>query len=310
MRVAALLAPACVGKAIIGYWGSAADKPEVSQLPEALKRGYNVIAVAFGDTLTADGGFQIHTNLGAPPKKSDITAQAGVSDASWQYILSFGGQNAAGPAVTDTDAYVAGFMKTYNAAKQEYGFDGIDIDIETGMTTPLLVALRKVFAELHKAGEVISMAPQPLNIDPAEVSVFSEGSYNAYVPLVDQSIVDTVTYIAPQMYNNPMPLSDIEKYVDSMQAGTEIQWNGQSLKLSIPSEKLVFGFPAAPGAAPAGPSQPWEASPDSLVAKYKASSKLMATGGCMTWSIGWDASNGWKWIDAVSKLWAGDAVVV
>jgi chitinase len=310
MRITTLLATACSGKAIIGYWGSAADKPQLSQLPEAIKRGYNVIAVAFGDTLTADGGFQIHTNLGAPPTKADISSQAGVSADSWKYILSFGGQNAAGPAVTDADAYTAGFMKTYNAAKAQYGFDGIDIDIETGMMTPLLVALRKVFAELHKAGEVISMAPQPLNIDPAEVSVFSEGSYNAYVPLVDQSIIDTVTYIAPQMYNNPMPLSDIEKYIDSMQSGSVIAWNGQSLTLNIPSEKLVFGFPAAPGAAPSGPSQSWEASPASLVAKYQASTKLMATGGVMTWSVGWDAANGWAFIDAVSKLWSKESVVV
>ena len=37
-------APPLGKKAIIGYWGSAADKPELDQLPEALKRGYNVIS--------------------------------------------------------------------------------------------------------------------------------------------------------------------------------------------------------------------------------------------------------------------------
>ena len=100
-----------------------------------------------------------------------------------------------------------------------------------------------------------------------------------------------------------MPLGDLGKYIDSMQQGTIVAWDGQSLALDIPSSKLVFGYPAANGAAPAGPSQPWEGSPDSLVAYYRASPSLMKTGGLMTWSIGWDATTGWKWIDAVKGLW-------
>ena len=291
--------------AIIGYWGSAADKPALSQLPEALKRGYNVISLAFGDTLKSDGSFEIHTNLGPPPSKKNVTSSAGLPLDSWHYVLSFGGQNAAGPSVPDTEAYVAGFMKSYNAARAQYGFDGIDIDIETGMTTPLLRALRKIFAALHADGQVISMAPQPLNIDPGEVKSFMEGGYNCYVPLVDSTIIDTVTYIAPQLYNNPMPLGNLTKYILSMQAGAKISWDGQDLVLNIPSSKLVFGYPAARGAAPAGPSQPWEADPATLASTYKASPALMSTGGVMTWSIGWDATTGWKWIEAVKTIWSG-----
>ena len=59
-----------IGHAIIGYWGSAADKPKLSQLPEALRRGYTVICLAFGDTIGPDGSFQINTNLGEPPSKA------------------------------------------------------------------------------------------------------------------------------------------------------------------------------------------------------------------------------------------------
>merc|ERR1712039_270051 len=126
--------------------------------------------------------------------------------------------------------------------------------------------------QLHSEGQVISMAPQPLNIDPGEIKSFMEGSYNAYVPLVDSTIIDTVTYIAPQMYNNGMPLGSIEKYIESMQSKSTIKWDSQELVLDVPSSKLVFGYPAANGAA------------------------LLATGGLMTWSIGWDASNNWEWI--------------
>jgi len=281
----------------------------VSQVSEALQRGYNVVCVAFGDTLKSDGTFEIHTNLGDPPTKSSVSSSAGVSSDSWQYLLSFGGQNAAGPGVSDQSTYVAGFMATYQAAKEEFGFDGIDIDIETGMTTPLIRAYREIFKQLHSRGEIISMAPQPLNIDPSEVSVFMEGAYNAYVPLVDTTMIDTVTYIAPQMYNNGMPLGDIEKYIESMQSNAVVEWDGKSLVLNIPSSKLVFGYPSASGAAPSGPSQSWELPGSSLASKYRSSSALMATGGVMTWSIDWDASQGWSWISAVKGIWSEEPLV-
>jgi len=90
-----------------------------------------------------------------------------------------------------------------------------------------------------------------------------------------------------------------------MQKSHTIQWEGQALTLNIPSSKFVFGFPAAPGAAPSGPAEPWEMPGSSLAAHYRSSPILMETGGCMTWSIGWDASQGWQWVQAVSGLWGG-----
>jgi len=293
-------------KAIIGYWGSAADKPALDQLPEALKRGYNVISLAFADTITAQGGFGIHTNLGVIPTKASISSQAGVNDASWEYLLSFGGQNAAGPYISDVNTFVTGFLETYQNAKNIYGFNGIDIDIETGMTTPLLKAFRIIFAKFHEAGEVISMAPQPLNIDPEEVSVFMEGAYNCYVPIVDTTIIDSVTYVATQMYNNPMPLNSMDLYLKSMQKNHTIAWDGKSLVVNIPSEKFVFGYPAANGAAPSGAAKPWGASGAKVMEHYKGDSALMATGGVMTWSIGWDAVNNWDWITNIMKIWNQD----
>ena len=96
----------------------------------------------------------------------------------------------------------------------------------------------------------------------------------------------------------------VHRYIESLQQGIVVKWDGHDLALRIPSSKLVFGYPAAPGAAPAGPSQPWEASAAALVAYYRASAPLLATGGLMTWSVGWDASNAWRWIDAVKGIWA------
>jgi len=296
-------------KAIIGYWGSATDKPTLEQLPEALKRGYNVICLSFAVNIQVDGSFDIQTNLGTVPLKSDISSEAGVDDSSWQYLLSFGGQNAPGPAINDSNAdvfvFVQGFLKAYRDAKTAYGFDGIDIDIEHGMTTPLLKALKVIFMLIHTEGEIISMAPQPPNIDPQEVN-YIQDPWNVYVPLVDTSIIDSVDYVAIQMYNNYLPFQDMNLYLTSMQSDNTIEWDGKKLIVNIPSEKFCFGYPAANGAAPGGASSTWGESGATLTEHYLGDTALLATGGVMTWSIGWDASNDWDWITNVMNIWNED----
>jgi len=298
-------------KAIIGYWGSATDKPTLEQLPEALKRGYNVISLAFGVYIQVDGSFDIVTNLGTVPRKRDISSEAGVEDSSWQYLLSFGGQKAPGPAINDSDAdvfaFVWGFLKAYGKARTAYGFDGIDIAIEHGMTTPLLKALRVIFMVLHSEGEIISIAPQPKNINPQEVTYINfERQWNVYVPLVDTSIIDNVDYVAIQMYNNWLPYHNSNFYLTSMQSNNAIEWDEKRLTVNIPSEKFCFGYPAANRAAPGGASSPWGESGATVTEHYHGDTALLATGGVMAWSIGWDASNDWDWITNVKNIWNED----
>jgi chitinase len=192
-------------------------------------------------------------------------------------------------------------MNTYHAARDQYGFDGVDIDIEGGISNPLLQAYRKIFPLMHSEGQIVSMAPAPLFIDPEESTTFTPGAFNSYVPLIDTTMIDNVDYIAIQLYCNPMPLGDLDKYLASMQKSHKINALGQAFEINIPSSKFVFGFPS--GATSGKASQAWEANPATLVAHYRASPALMATGGAMTWAIGWDATSGWKWIDAVAKLW-------
>jgi len=185
-----------------------------------------------------------------------------------------------------------------------YGFDGIDIyGIETGMTPSFFAAFRQIFQTLHQKNFVISMAAQPINIDPAEFEVFVDGSLNAYVPLIDSTIIDSVSYIIPTMYDNTMPMSGILKYLESLQKSHVVVWEGSQLVVNIPPEKILFGYPAADGAS-LGPMALWEDSGKGILHKYQTNPALMATGGIMAWSIGWDEFNNWDFIDNVSKIWA------
>ena len=85
---------------------------------------------------------------------------------SWRYVLSFGGAAGPGPYMPQASSpeereeienkFVDGFVKTYADIKKEYGFDGIDIDVESSLSTPLLSAFRKIFKKLHAHPEAPS----------------------------------------------------------------------------------------------------------------------------------------------------------
>lgn len=322
--------------AIIGYWGAGPYTPfmgeEGPSIADALKQGYNVICVSFGDQFTVDGTFKIDTDMcpsnretlwkdlphPCTPTKANVTAEAGMDINSWRYVLSFGGAAGPGPYMPQASSpeereeienkFVDGFVKTYADIKKEYGFDGVDIDVESSLSTPLLSAFRKIFKKLHAQGELLSMAPESPILDPGNPVYEGEdpgaGAHNSYTPLVDSSIINHVSWVAPQLYNDLIPFGeDPAKYVESLNAGHKIEWDGKLLEIKVPANKVVLGHPATPAAAPARRPPEWQADPEKLAAKYKASPALMATKGVMTWSVGHDYSNGWKWVKAMKTIW-------
>lgn len=253
-----------------------------------------------------------HHHICALPKWN-ISQEAGISSDSWRYILSFGGAAGPGPympvaenlrqRVIQEDQFADGFIKTYHQVKEQYGFDGIDIDVESSLTTPLLAAFRKIFKILHSEGEIISMAPESPSLNPQELKIFQEGSLNSYVPLADSTIINHVTFVAPQLYNDAVPFEDPVKYVKSLQNGQTIEWDGKRIEIKVPSSKIVLGHPATEAAAPATRPLPWQNSTERLLSLYVNSPELMDTKGVMTWSVGHDWSNNWKWVRTIKKIW-------
>lgn len=252
------------------------------------------------------------------PTKANVTKEAGMDINSWRYVLSFGGAAGPGPYMPQAaspeereeieNKFVDGFVKTYAEIKKEYGFDGIDIDVESSLSTPLLSAFRKIFKKLHAQGQLVSMAPESPILDPGNPVYEGEdpgaGAHNSYAPLVDTSIINHVSWVAPQLYNDLIPFGeDPVKYVQSLNAGHKIEWDGKLLEIKVPANKMVLGHPATIAAAPARKPPDWQVDPEALAAKYKASPELMATKGVMTWSVGHDYSNGWKWVKAMKTIW-------
>jgi chitinase len=146
--------------------------------------------------------------------------------------------------------------------------------------------------------------PARLRQNPGEYPVFQAGATNSYAPLVDTSIIDSVSWVAPQLYNDAIPFEgDPVKYIQSLQTSSKLDFDGTELEIIIPASKIVLGYPATQAAAPVHALPEWE-TPEGLLALYRSSPELMATRGVMTWSVGHDHSNGWKWIRAARQIWA------
>ena len=47
----------------------------------------------------------------------------------------------------------------------------------------------------------------------------------------------------------------------------------------------------------------WQNSTERLLSLYVNSPELMDTKGVMTWSVGHDWSNNWKWVRTIKKIW-------
>ena len=327
-------------KLFIAYWGAGPYTPfegeEGATIGDALKQGYNVIAMSFADRFQLDGSFGIDTDmcpynkdhsnvpkgvdsktgLAVPhthqcmPSKANVSNAAGIPMDSWRYVLSFGGAAGPGPRMDDAgdesqeDTFADGFVKTYMEYKRDYGFDGIDIDVESSINSAVLRSFRKIYKKLHDKGELISMAPETPSLNPGEYQLFQAGAMNSYAPLTDKTIIDTVSWVAPQLYNDDIPYgANPVEYVKSLQQSNKLDWDGTEIEINIPYSKIVLGYPSTQAAAPVHKLPEWE-TPEGLLALYRSSPELMATRGVMTWSAGHDYSSGWRWINAMKQIWA------
>ena len=130
--------------------------------------------------------------------------ESGRNVSQWKYLLSIGGGNSITPSTLNND-FVSNFLTSFDLAAAQYGFDGIDIDIESGMTAELLKAFRTINMNLHQKGKLVSIAPQPPNLNPGGSSTFTAELLNNHVPLVDANNIENVDFISIQMYNNEIP---------------------------------------------------------------------------------------------------------
>jgi chitinase len=210
-------------------------------------------------------------------------------------ILSVGGQNG---TVSVSDATSASnFASSVYSIIQQYGFDGVDIDLENGVNpTYMASALQQLRGDVGSS-LIITLAPQTIDTD-------STGG--AYFQLA-LNIKSILTMINTQYYNSgTMNGCDGNVYAE----GTENFMTALAcieLQGGLSASQVGLGLPASSSAAGGGYVSPSlvNSALDCLAARvncgsFVPSSAYPAIRGAMTWSVNWDASNGYNFANTVA----------
>ncbi|MDQ0375516.1 carbohydrate-binding protein [Cellulomonas humilata] len=306
------------GKVLQGYWESwdnSSVHPGMGYIPiddaRQAQHGYNVLMAAFpvilpdGTVKWADG---MDTGVDVPTSAQMCAAKA----QGHTILMSIGGANA---SIDLSSAAVADrFVATIVPILKANNFDGIDIDIEAGLTgsgsigtlstsqANLVRIIDGVLAAMP-AGFGLTMAPETAYVTGG--SVVYGSIWGSYLPIIKKYADNgRLWWLNMQYYNGSMYDCAGNSYAAGTVAGFVAQTRCldagltvQGTTIRVPFDKQVPGLPAQPGAgggymSPALVSQAW-------------SQLGGAPKGLMTWSINWDGSKGWTFGDNVRSLIGG-----
>jgi chitinase len=275
---------------LMGYWQdftNGATPLTLANVPSS----YNIVAVAFGNSGSTPGQVTFGIDSGLSSALGGYSQQQFTSDIQTLHsrgqkvILSVGGQNGA-ISVNDA-ASAASFASSVYSIIQQYGFDGVDIDLENGVNpTYMASALQQLESDVG-SGLIITLAPQ---------TVDTQSTGNDYFQLA-LNIKNILTMINTQYYNSgSMNGCDGNVYSEGTEnfmtalACTELQGG-------LSASQVGLGLPSSPPAAGSGYVSPSvvNAALDCLAARANCGSFVPAAAypgirGVMTWSINWDAS--------------------
>ena len=292
---------------VTGYWHNFWNGSTNLKLRD-VPSYYDMICVAFtGNTGTpGEVTFELDSYLaslvGGYTKQQFIQDIKDLKSKGQHVIISVGGAN--GAIIINSDAASDKFASSLSAIIKEYGFEGVDIDLEGSAvsgTAYLARGLRKLHDEFGD-DFIITMAPETYYMHKANDLT---GAY--YRLAID--IKDILTICYPQFYN----------------AGGDIGYNNfnarypsQSFITSLATmyienglrpDQMAIGVPALPSGAGSGyiSIDDLKAVINSLVYKkpldgFTPPREYKTLRGVMTWSINWDGTQNYVWGKSMSEL--------
>ncbi|TQL78565.1 chitinase [Stackebrandtia endophytica] len=287
-------------RALTGYWHNFSNGSTVMRLSD-VPASYDLVAVAFAEADPTTPGavtFNVSSEVSDPLggyTDEDFAQDVAALQANGQsVILSIGGE--LGNVIVNNPTSATNFANSLIDLIGQYGFDGVDIDLEHGIDpTHQEMALRQVSAAIGP-DLIIAMAPQTLDM---------QSPAGAYFQLA-LNIQDILTVVNTQYYNSGTMLGcDGQVYaqgtVEFIAALACIQ-----LENGLDPSQVALGLPATPRAAGGG-----YVNPSVVVAALTCLETGTGCGtftppntypgirGAMTWSINWDATNGYQFANTV-----------
>ncbi len=279
---------------LTGYWQNFNNGAKVLRISEVPVE-YNLIVVSFADATTTAGEitFNLDTSLGFSEAQfiQDIkTVQA----RGQHVIISVGGQE--GNVTIASDADANRFASSAKKLMNKYGFEGVDIDLEHGLNpTYVEKALRAL-----PSGSIITLAPQTIDVQtPA----------STYLKLA-LSIKDILTVCNTQYYNSGRMNGYGTGVYDSGDEDFLTALATIQLENGLRADQVGLGLPASTNGASSGYVDPGIvinalkrlAYGTGKDGHYVPPRKYPNIRGVMTWSINWDASNGWDFSQKVGEV--------
>src|SRR5262245_24898149 len=286
---------------LTGYWQNFVNGATPLKLA-SVPTTYDIIAVAFADadpnnpggvTFTMDSG--LSSALGGytdAQLKADITT---VHSRGQKVILSVGGQN--GTVSISSASAATNFANSLHGLMTSFGFDGVDIDLENGVNATFMEQALRSLRSQAGSSLIITLAPQTIDMQSTGTAYFS----------LALNIRDILTIVHTQYYNSGSMLGCDNMFAYSQ--GTENFMTALAciqLQSVLRPDQIALGLPATSGAAGGGYVSPSvvNSALDCLAAgtscgSFVPPSRWPTIRGAMTWSINWDASNGYAFANSV-----------
>ena len=285
---------------LMGYWQDFTNGATPLTLAE-VPTSYNLVAVAFGAATGTPGQVSfsldstLASDLGGYTQQQFINDIATLKARGQKVILSVGGAD--GAISVDDAASASAFASSVYSLIQQYGFNGVDVDLENGVDpTYMASALEQLESDVGSS-LIITLAPQ---------TVDTQSTGDDYFQLA-LDIKSILTMINTQYYNSgSMNGCDGNVYSEGTEnfitalACTELEGG-------LSPSQVGIGLPASTSAAGSGYVSPSVVNNalDCLASGANCGSfvppaKWPGIRGAMTWSINWDASNGYGFANTVS----------
>ncbi|MFI5606364.1 chitinase [Amycolatopsis sp. NPDC051903] len=304
------------GKVLQGYWenwdGAANGvHPGLGWVPITDSRiaanGYNVLNAAF-PVIRSDGTVLWEDGMDAGVKVATPADMCAAKASGATILMSIGG--AAAGIDLSSSAVADKFVSTIVPILEKYNFDGIDIDIETGLSGSgsigtlstsqqnLVRIIDGVLAQMP-ANFGLTMAPETAYVTGGSVTYGS--IWGSYLPIIKKYADNgRLWWLNMQYYNGSMYGCTGDTYEAGTVQGFTAQTNClakglvvQGTTIKVPVDEQVPGLPAQSGAG-GGYLAP------NLVSQ--AYNSVPGLKGLMTWSLNWDGSKTWTFGDNVKSL--------
>lgn len=336
-------------KVLVGYW----HNWNLSSVPyirlKDVDDRYNVICIAFAEPKIRDidntmvfDPVDIDNFQNEPTDKSRAEFKADVAFLQAQgkkVILSLGGAN--GVVHLDNEEEQQKFVTSMIALCENYGFDGVDIDLEGSSltlnagdndfrnpTTPRVLNFIEGMQEIKAhfgPSFLLTSAPETAYVQGGQTAY--GGSWGGYLPIL-HTLRDQLDYVHVQLYNTgSLGALDGQAYTqgsaDFIVAMTEMLLQGFETKSvagffpAFREDQVALGLPANKPAAPAGgyttPAEVQKAlnylvNGISFGGKYELINPegYPDLRGMMTWSINWDKTTAYEYAQSYDTFFNGN----